>query len=49
MHSNNDLVSMDLSLDAFESIEAPMEDREAGFIVGVAFGLGIVIGAVIAT
>lgn len=49
MHSSNDLVSMDLSLDTFENIEAPMDDREAGVIVGILFGVGIVIGVAIAT
>ena len=51
MHSSSELslVSMDLSLESLENIEAPMDDREAGLYVGIAFGLGLVVGALIAT
>jgi hypothetical protein len=50
MHTSNlNLVSMDLSLEALENIEAPVDDREAGLYVGIAFGLGLVVGALIVT
>ncbi|HEX8379260.1 MAG TPA: hypothetical protein VF619_01775 [Allosphingosinicella sp.] len=41
--------NLDLSLESFENIEAAVDDREAGFLIGLAFGVGIVVGAVLAT
>jgi len=40
---------MDLSFEALENLEAPMEDHEAGVWVGLALGAGIVVGALIVT
>lgn len=41
--------SLDLSLESLEAIEVPIEDKEAGIIVGIVLGLGIVAGALLAT
>ena len=41
MHSTDqNLVAMDLSFEALENLEAPMEDHEAGVWVGLALGAG---------
>jgi hypothetical protein len=50
MHTfNQDLVPLDLSFEALETLEAPMSDTEAGVIVGISFGLGLVVGALLVT
>jgi hypothetical protein len=35
---------LDLTLETLEAFEAPLSDREAGIIVGAAFGVGVLAG-----
>ncbi|MDQ0248321.1 hypothetical protein J2W22_000368 [Sphingomonas kyeonggiensis] len=44
-----DQKSIDLTLEELDVLEAPMDDKEAGILVGIALGLGIVAGALLAT
>ncbi len=39
--------ALNLSLERLDTIEAPLSDLEWGVIAGAAFGIGVIVGAVI--